>query len=106
MSINSEYSFDASKNLFIRKDSQDVEGLLKSNAEERASGDNQKRGSNMRKIASIPVVEVERLRTRSMAEGGPIDLNLIGHDPDHAARFTRYLNDRDNYKFRTSDARV
>ncbi|AUX83686.1 hypothetical protein FDJ32_gp57 [Pseudomonas phage NV1] len=60
----------------------------------------------MRKIASIPLVVVEYLRTRPMDEGGPIDLNLIGCDPDHAVRFTRFLNDSANYKFRTSNARV
>jgi hypothetical protein len=104
MQVKSEYVFR--DGLMIRSDTQDVENLLKQNAEERASGENQQSGKNMRKVASIPVVIVEYLKTRPMAEGGPIDLNLIGCDPDHAVRFTRFLNDRENYMFRTSEARV
>lgn len=106
MTIHSEYSIDHESGLFIRKDTQDIEEILKLNAEERNSGVNSDRKSNMRKIASIPVVVVEALRTRSMADGGPIDLNLIGYDSDHAARFTIWLNDKANYKLRTSDSRV
>lgn len=106
MDIQSEYVFDKSLGLMIRKDTQDVEALLKQNAEERASGENAGRFRNMRKCASIPLVVVEALKKRPMSEGGPIDLNLIGVDPDHAARFTRWLNDRDNYKFRTNEARI
>ncbi len=102
--INSEYFIEDGK--FIRKDTQDVEDILKQNHEDRVSGENDKRGRNMRKVASIPLVVVEYLRTRPMSEGGPIDLNLIGCDPDHAARFTRFLNDIEYRKFRTSEARV
>lgn len=102
--IKSDYSIEDGK--FIRHDTQDVEQILKQNEEERNSGVNTNRKSNLRKIASIPLVVVEYLRTRPMNEGGPIDLNLIGVDPDHAARFTLWLNDRDARKFRTSDAKV
>ncbi|AFD10686.1 hypothetical protein [Pseudomonas phage ZCPS1] len=106
MSIQSTYAIDEDLGLFIRKDTQDVESILSANAEERHSGVNTNRKDNLRKVASIPLVVVEALRNRPMSEGGPIDLNLIGCDPDHAARFTRWLNDRDNYRMRTSEARV
>lgn len=104
--IKSTYHFDEDTGAFTRQDTQDVQAILDANAEERHSGVNQRRNSNMRKVASIPLVVVEYLRTRPMSEGGPIDLNLIGVDPDHAARFARFLNDRDNYRFRTSEANV
>lgn len=106
MTITSDYVFDHEAGLMIRKDTQDVEDILKANHEARMSGENTDRKSNMRRIASIPLVVVTALKTRSMEDGGPIDLNLIGVDPDHAARFTRFLNDSANYKLRTSDAWV
>lgn len=106
MSIQSRYEVDEASGLFIRRDTQDVEAILTKNAEERHSGVNESRSSSMRKIASIPLVVVEALKTRPLSEGGPIDLNLIGNDPDHAVRFTRWLNDPDNRMLRTSEARV
>ena len=102
--IQSDYTLEDGK--FIRKDTQDVEQILKLNQEESNSGVNTDRNSEMRKIASIPYVVVEYLKTRPWSEGGPIDLNRIGFDHEHAGRFTRWLNDRENYKFRTSTARV
>lgn len=99
-------TYDIVDGLFVRKDTQDVDRILDLNQEEANSGVNTDRKSSMRKIASIPLVVVEYLKTRPMSEGGPIDLNRIGFDPDHAVRFNRWLNDRDNRKFRTSDARV
>ena len=91
---------------FTRVDTQNVDQIIKENAEARNSGENTNRKSEMRRVASIPVVLVEALKTRSMKDGGPIDLNRIGFDPEHAARFHIWLNDRDNRAFRTSDARV
>ena len=91
---------------FIRKDTQNVDEILKSNLEERNSGENQDRFANARKVASIPLVILENLKTRAMKDGGPIDYNLVGNDPDHTRRFVRWLNDRDNQMFRTSEARL
>lgn len=102
--IKSEY--DIQDGMFIRKDTQDVEKLLDQNQREYNDGVHTDRSSNMRKVASIPLVVVEALKNRPMSEGGPIDLNRIGFDVDHAVRFHRWLNDRDNRKFRTSNARV
>lgn len=99
-------TYDIVDGVFIRKDTQDVEKMMDLNVAEANSGVNTDRKSEMRKIASIPLVVVEYLKTRPMKDGGPIDLNRIGFDPEHAARFTRWLNDRDNRRFRTSDARV
>lgn len=106
MTIKSDYEFDHENGLFIRKDTQDVEAILKANHEARASGENTNKKSEMRRIASLPLVVVTALKNRSMADGGPIDLDKIGYDADHAARFTIFLNDPANYKLRTSDARV
>jgi hypothetical protein len=91
---------------FIREDTQDTTELLRMNAYERNEGLNNKRGTNARKVASIPIVMLEALKTRSMEDGGPIDFNLVGSDPDHSARFARWLNSPDNYMFRTSIGRV
>jgi hypothetical protein len=104
MSIISEY--DLKDGLFIRRDTQNVDEILKSNALERNSGENQNRFANARKVASIPLVILENLKTRDMKDGGPIDYNLVGQDPDHTARFVRWLNDRDNLMFRTSEANL
>lgn len=91
--------------LFIRKDTQEVQGVLDANKDERNSGVNDRRDSNMRKVASIPLVVVEQLKNRPMSEGGPIDLNLLGTDVEHTMRFNRWLNDPDNRAFRTNNAR-
>lgn len=99
-------SYELQDDMFIRKDSQNVDQLLKENAEARNSGENTNRKSEMRRVASIPLVLVESLKTRPMKDGGPIDLNRIGFDPEHAARFHIWLNDSANRGFRTSDARV
>jgi len=104
MSISSQYQL--TDEAFTRVDSQNVDELIKNNTAERNSGENTNRKSEMRKVASIPIVLVEALKTRPMKDGGPIDLNRIGFDPEHAARFHIWLNDRDNQAFRTSDARV
>jgi len=104
MSITSKH--DITDNVFTRVDSQNVDQLIKENAEARNSGENTDRKSEMRRVASIPIVLVEALKTRPMKEGGPIDLNRIGFDPEHAARFHIWLNDSANRAFRTSDARV
>jgi len=105
MTIQSQYILGENDTM-TRVDYQNVDSLIKQNAEERNSGENQQRNSNFRKVASIPLVEVERLKTRAHKDGGPIDLNLIGYDPEHAARFVKYLNDPENRAFRTSTVRV
>lgn len=103
--IISEYTF-TEDGLMIRKDTQDADPIMSDNTKERNSGENQNRYANARKVASIPLVTVEYLKKRPMSEGGPIDLNLLGTDVEHTMRFVRWLNDRDNSKFRTSEARV
>lgn len=97
--------YDIVDGLFVAKHTQDVEQILKNNDIERKSGENDGRFQNTRKVASIPLVVVEQLRNRPMSEGGPIDLNLLGVDVDHTVRFTKWLNDRDNERFRTNNAR-
>lgn len=97
--------YDIVDGLFVASHTQDIEEILKINDAERASGENDGRQQNTRKVASIPLVVVEQLRTRSMKDGGPIDLNLLGIDVDHTVRFNRWLNDRDNQRFRTNNAR-
>ena len=92
--------------LFVRKDTQDVDGILDDNVSESNSGENDNRFANARKVASIPLVVLEALKTRPMSEGGPIDWNLIGYDQDHTVRFMRWLDDRDNRKFRTNISRI
>lgn len=97
--------YDIVDGLFVAKHTQDVEKIIDQNKEERNSGVNDSSKSNMRKVASIPLVIVEQLRTRSMKDGGPIDLNLLGIDVEHTIRFNRWLNDRNNEAFRTNNAR-
>lgn len=99
------HEYDIQDGLFIRKDTQDVTDIIDKNKEERNSGVNEDRKSNMRKVASIPLIIVQLLRTRPMSEGGPIDINLVGHDVEHTVRFNKWLNDPDNRAFRTSEAR-
>jgi hypothetical protein len=105
MSIKSTYEI-TDDGLFVRKDTQDVEEILDSNTEEASSGVNDNRFANARKVATIPLVVLEALKTREMKDGGPIDINLVGYDPDHTYRFTRWLDDRDNSKFRTNNSRM
>lgn len=102
--INSSYHFK--DGLFVRKDTQNVDEIVKANAEERNSGDNQRSNADARKFASVPLVILENLKNRDMKDGGPIDFNLVGQDPDHTVRFLRWLEDRDNQHFRTSEARL
>lgn len=99
-------TYDIQDGKFIRKDTQDVDAILDSNARERNSGENQNRFANARKVATIPLVVIEALKNRTMKDGGPIDINLLGLDPDHTVRFLRWLDDSDNRKFRTSEARL
>lgn len=98
-------TYDIVDGVFVATSTQDVEAVIEQNKKERLSGQNDGREQNMRKVASIPLVVVELLRNRSMKDGGPIDLNLLGIDPDHTMRFDRWLNDRDNQYFRTNNAR-
>lgn len=91
--------------VFIRKDEQDVQQLIDQNTADRNSGKYDRRDSEMRKVASIPLVMVEQLKNRPWSEGGPIDLNLLGVDVEHTMRFNRWLNDPDNRAFRTNNAR-
>ena len=102
--VISEY--DLVDGMFVRKDTQDVTSIIDSNKIERESGENQSRTANARKVATVPVVILEALKHRSHADGGPIDINLVGSDPDHTVRFIRWLSDRDNQHFRTSEAKL
>lgn len=102
--LQTTYSMEDGK--FVRRETQNVDNILEANLQDRNSGENDRSGQNMRKIASIPLATVTYLKTRSWKEGGPIDLDLIGCDHEHAARFTLWLNSRDNLGFRTSNARV
>ena len=97
--------YDIVDGLFVAKHTQDVEQILDQNKEERNSGINDSSKSQFRKVASIPLVVVEQLRNRTMKEGGPIDLNLLGIDVEHTIRFNKWLNDRDNQGFRTNNSR-
>lgn len=97
--------YDIVDGLFVAKHTQDVNAIIDQNKEERNSGVHDDRKSNMRKVASIPLVVVEQLKNRSMKDGGPIDLNLLGIDVEHTVRFNKWLNDRDNEAFRTNNAR-
>ena len=81
----------------VRKDSQDVTSILSDNAEERNSGDNDQRGKNARKFASIPVIVLQQLKDQL-----GIDWNLVGKCPDHTGRFFLWL--QENPYFRTSEA--
>lgn len=99
-------TYDIQDGVFVRKDIQDVDNILSSNARERNSGENQDRFANARKVASIPLVVIESLKKRDMKDGGPIDINLVGYDTEHTVRFQRWLNDRENFMFRTSEAKV
>lgn len=97
--------YDIVDGLFVASHTQDIEDILKINDAERNSGENDGKQQNTRKVASIPLVVVEQLRNRSMKDGGPIDLNLLGVDVEHTVRFNKWLNDRDNQRFRTNNAR-
>lgn len=106
MTIGIQSDYEIKDGEFIRKDVQNVDEIIKRNAFERNSGENTNRFDNARKVASIPLVVLENLRLRSDKEGGPIDYNLVGTDPDHTARFVVWLSDSSNYMFRTSDAKL
>jgi hypothetical protein len=97
--------YDIVDGLFVAKHTQDVEAIVDQNKVERNSGVNDSSKSQFRKVASIPLVVVEQLKNRSMKEGGPIDLNLLGVDIEHTIRFNKWLNDRDNEGFRTNNSR-
>ncbi len=97
--------YDIVDGLFVAKHTQDVEDIVNQNTIERNSGIHDSSKSQMRKVASIPLVVVEQLKNRSMKDGGPIDLNLLGVDVEHTVRFNRWLNDRDNQAFRTNNSR-
>lgn len=98
-------TYDIVDGVFVATSTQDVEAVIEQNKIERNSGENDAPTSNMRKVASIPLVVVEQLRNRPWKEGGPIDLNLLGIDVEHTVRFNRWLNDPDNRYFRTNNAR-
>lgn len=97
--------YDIVDGLFVAKHTQDIEAIIDQNTIERNSGIHDSSKSQMRKVASIPLVVVEQLKNRSMQDGGPIDLNLLGIDVEHTVRFNKWLNDRDNQAFRTNTSR-
>lgn len=102
--VQSEYTME--NGVFTRRDTQDAQGIIDQNAVERNSGVNDSRKSEFRKVASIPLVMVEYLKTRPMSEGGPIDLALVNSDVEHKLRFARFLNDSANEKLRTNNSRI
>lgn len=96
--IKSNYLFTEQDDM-IRKDTQEVGTIVESNRIERLSGDNDQKGKDGRKFASVPLLVLEKLK----AEQG-IDWNLVGQCPDHTGRFLLWL--RENHAWRTSEARL
>ncbi len=97
--IQSVYKTEDGK--FIRHDTQDVTSVVESNAAERNSGDNDQRGKDGRKFASVPMVVLEDLKQRL-----GIDWTLFGKDPDHTGRLIAWLQDPANRAWRTSEAKL
>lgn len=96
--IRSGYAFTDDGEM-IRKDVQEVGSILESNRQERVSGDNDQKGKDGRKFASVPMLVLEKLKQ----EQG-IDWNLVGQCPDHTGRFFLWL--QENNGWRTSEARL
>lgn len=92
-------TLEQTEDALIRRDSQDVSGFLDDNKAERNSGENDQRGKNARKFASIPVVVLQQLKDQL-----GIDWNLVGKCPEHTGRFFLWL--RENPYFRTSTSEV
>lgn len=83
----------------IRKDTQDVSEYLSDNKAERLSGDNDQRGKDVRKFASIPLIVLQQLKDQY-----GLDYTLVGKCPDTTGRFFMWLNE--NPYFRTSEAKL
>lgn len=96
--IKSQLAFKDNGDM-IRHDVQDIGFILDDNKRERNSGDNDQRGKDGRKFASVPLIVLEALKQHL-----GIDYNLVGTDPDHTGRFFLWL--RENPDFRTSEARL
>lgn len=96
--IKSGYAFD-DDGVMTRKDVQEVGSIVRQNQIERLSGDNDQKGKDGRKFASVPMLVLEKLK---LEQG--IDWNLVGTDPDHTGRFLLWL--RENNAWRTSEARL
>lgn len=99
--VKSDYSYDEETGLFTRKDTQHVDHIIKANREERNSGDNDRKGLDGRKFASVPVVVLEDLKQRL-----GIDYMLFGICPDTTVRLIRWLSDPANKAWRTSEANL
>lgn len=99
--IKSTYDYDAETGLFRRVDTQDVESIVDQNKAERLSGDNDQKGKNGRKFASVPMVVLERWK-----QDYGVDYMLFGICPDTTVRFIKLLNDPENRAFRTSEAKL
>lgn len=83
----------------IRRDTQDVSEYLSDNKAERLSGENDQKGRDVRKFASVPVIVLQMLKDQH-----GIDYNLVGKCPDTTGRFFTWLNE--NPYFRTSEANL
>lgn len=97
--IQSQYKYDDETGMLTRIDTQDVEGIIEANRQERNSGDNDQKGKNGRKFASVPLVVLEDIKNRL-----GIDYMQFGIDPDHTVRFLQWL--QENQAFRTSEAKL
>lgn len=99
--IKSEYHFDKDTGEFTRHDTQECDQILKDNAEELASGDNDRRGAHARKFASVPLVVLKDWEIRF-----GLKWELIGIDPHMTGLFMTLIKDPDHLKFRTSEANL
>lgn len=81
----------------VRHDRFDATQVVEDNRIERLSGENDQRGKNARKFASVPVAALQMLKDQF-----GIDWTLVGKCPDTTGRFFTWLNE--NPYFRTSEA--
>lgn len=87
---------DKSEGKSIIETIQDVEPILKANVEEYKSGDGYSQSRELKKVASIPLVEIHRLMQRG------IDIFDRNDWPKIAAK----LDDPDWLKYRTSPGKI
>jgi len=87
---------DKSEGKSIIETIQDVEPILKANVEEYKSGDGYSRSRELKKVASIPLVEVHRLMQRG--------INIF--DRNDWPKIAAKLDDPDWLKYRTSPGKI